>query len=123
MSSTGGQPELLVVAKAEPTMASLVSALADRGVASDVVHALGAARESFLASGGHTALVLAPDLPPSLARELIDSLTSVDPDLPVVAFGEDHTLQRNHHAHVRRISYHPSSRAAVGAVLKAVHDA
>ncbi len=122
MSQTGRQTELLVVAKAEPTMASLVSALEEHGVTSDVVNALEQARETFLANGGHRALVLAPDLTPSLARELIESLTSVDPDLSVVTFGEGQWRQRPSHGLVRRIAYHPSSRAAVGAVLKAVRD-
>ena len=122
MSASGPQPDLLVVAAAELTMATLVSRLADHGVTSDIVGALDEARTIFLAKGGHRALVLAPDLAPSVAQRVIDSLTGVDPELPVVAFTREDRRAGRRREGVRRVSYHPSSRAAVGAILKIVRE-
>ena len=115
-------PELLVVAAAELTMAALIEALDEHGVRADLVHALHEARNTFLARGGHQLLVLAPDLPPASARQISASLKRVDPSLSVVAFGEPGSPGPNEPGSPRRILYHPSSRAAVGAVLKALHD-
>ncbi len=115
-------PELLVVAAAEPTMAALIEALDEHGVRADLVHALPEARNTFLARGGHRLLVLAPDLAPASVREITASLTRVDPDLSVVTFGEPGSRSPSEPGSPRRILYHPSSRAAVGAVLKALHE-
>lgn len=114
-------PELLVVAAAEPTMASLIAGLDQHGIAADLVHDIGDARETFLARGGHRLLVLAPDLTARRAQQISRSLTTVDPDLPVVAFAQQPPRTRQAEF-TRWIHYHPSSLAAVGAVLKALHD-
>jgi len=115
-------PELLVVSAAKPTMAGLIEALGEHGIHADLVHALPEARNTFLARGGHRLLVLAPDLPPATVRQIADSLTRVDPTLPVVVFGEPGSAPPPEPGVARRLLYHPSSRAAVGAVLKALHD-
>jgi hypothetical protein len=115
-------PELLVVAAAEPTMATLIEGLDEHGIHADLVHALPEARNTFLARGGHRLLVLAPDLPPAVAREIAASLLRVDPTLSVIAFGKPGSSGPAPPGSPRRILYHPSSRAAVGAVLKALHN-
>ena len=115
-------PELLVVSASEPTMAALIEALDAHGVSADLVHALPEARNTFLARGGHQLLVLAPDLSPAIMRQISASLTRVDPTLSVVAFEEPGSSGPAGPGSPRRILYHPSSRAAVGAVLKALHN-
>ena len=117
--SSDEHPQVLVAAEAASTMATLMSALSECGVETDVVESLGQARETFLSRGGHCLLLLGPDLTPATARKVIASLTEVDPDLSVAVFGDE--LLRDDEL-TRRIRHHPSSRAAVGAVLKVLQQ-
>jgi len=112
-------PELLIVAAARPTMARLLEGLGQHGIRADLVQELNQARETFLARGGHRLLILAPDLEPGRARQISRSLAVVDPDLPVLSFGDGRAQLPTG---ARWVQYHPSSRAAVGAVLKALHE-
>ena len=114
-----GHPQVLLAAGATATVSKLCDSLKDRGIETDVVHTLGEAREAFLASGGHGLVLLGPDLTPSAARQVASSLTEIDPDLTVCVFGDD--LLRDD-GKARRIGHHPSSRAALGAVLKALQS-
>ena len=108
--------ELLFASSGSPTMTQLAMTLLDSGVLGDVVVELGQARDAFYKRGGHAVLVLDPELPPAVASEIATSLAKIDPDLRVVAFGED-TL-RGSNLRVQRISFHPTSRAAAGSLLK-----
>lgn len=116
-SSTEGHRLVLAAAESAATMTALCDALRDRGVDVDVVETLTEARSAFLERGGHELLLLGPDLTPALARELAHSLTEIDPQLAVCIFGE---LLREEAG--RRIGHHPTSRAAIGAVLKVLQE-
>ena len=65
-------------------------------------------------------LVLSPDLTPSVARQAARSLCSVDPKLRVVAFGQELARQELPGLVTRVPTFHPSSRAALGSVLRVV---
>jgi hypothetical protein len=112
---------VLLAAAESPAMTTLMAALSERGIACDLVHTLAQARETFLARGGHAMLVMGPGMTPAASRALVSSLVAVDPDLRVAVF-EDHLAHDGTGpgaAHA--IPYHPSSRAAVGAILKLLH--
>ncbi len=112
--------ELLVIARAEQTVATLCSALEQQGIAIDVAGSPAQARDLFLHRGGHRLLVLGPDAGSGMAQQVAHALRSVDPELPVVAFG--HGFRDTGIKGLTRIpDFHPSSRAGIGAVLKVIH--
>lgn len=113
----GGSVELLVFTNNGSSMAPLASGLVEHGFAVDVVSSLAAAHGMFLERGGHTLLIIAPDVGTGRAQKLIEQLRSVDKTLTVIVFGED-TLRGDAVEHVHRIGFHPGSRAGLGGILK-----
>lgn len=94
----------------------MVGQLRKEGFVVDVARDLEEARKAFFASGGHHCLLVAPDVAPGMARQVLNSLRTVDPDLPAATFG---TLALDPDARTARLyAYHPSSRAGVGAFLR-----
>ena len=75
-------------------------------------------RELFLERGGHTMLVISAEVSSNLAQQAIDTLREIDESIPVVVFGEL-TLRDSATRNLHRIpSFHPSSRAGIGAIQK-----
>ncbi len=111
--------ELLVIARAEQTVATLCSALEQEGIAIDIASSATQARDLFLDRGGHRLLVVGPDTGNGMAQQVAHVLRSVDPQLPVVAFGA--SFRGTPMKGLTRIpDFHPSSRAGIGAVLKVI---
>ena len=112
--------ELLVMARKRKTVSGLCTALCRHGIAIDVAGDADEAQRLFLDCGGHRLLVLGPDIGQGLARQVVACLRNVDPQLPVVAFGPE-TFRQDPPARLTRLpDFHPSSRAGIGAVLKAI---
>ncbi len=103
-------------------MQNLLRELATHGFRVDVAHGLDEARRLFFGAGGHDCLVVAPDIGPGLATRVLDSLRTVDPELPTATFGP--ALRRSEAptrtAHLA--SLHPGSRAGTGALLRFLHN-
>ncbi|MBK8976523.1 MAG: hypothetical protein IPM29_11450 [Planctomycetes bacterium] len=120
MSSPTHRPrELLALEGRRGSLRKLAQSLRDEGHRVDLVHALDELRDAFFHSGGHDALLLGPDLPAGLARRAIDCLAAIDDALRILSFGRCGA----DNARVRRIhSFHPSSRAALGAVLAMIAE-
>ncbi len=112
--------ELLVIARAKQTVATLCSALEQQGIVIDIAGSAEQARDLFLDRGGHCLLVVGPDTGSGMAQKVTHVLRSVDPQLPVVAFGA--SFRGTPMQGLTRIpDFHPSSRAGIGAVLKVIH--
>jgi hypothetical protein len=110
--------ELLVFARDPETATSLCRNLDAVGFTSDPVTTLADAQAAFLQRGGHALLIITPDVPTGRARRLIETLHGVDEKLSTIVFGEE-TLRGESFPHLHRIkSFHPSSRAGVGAIQK-----
>ena len=112
--------ELLVLATDGESAESLRLGLEELGFAVDHASDLTEAQDKFLSRGGHTVLVVAPDVGTGRAREAIHALRSVDADLQVIVFGEE-TLRDVTGPGLHRIkSFHPGSRAGIGAIQQIV---
>ena len=110
--------ELLVYADDRSSVGNLVSVLEKAGHVVDVATDTRMAQGLFLERGGHTMLVMTPSVSPGRAKRLLDSLLAVDPQIPVVVFG-DSTLRSLGPDKVHRIrSFCPGSRAGIGALQK-----
>lgn len=99
-------------------MQVLLQQLTEAGFSVDVARDLSDAQKLFFGAGGHDCLVVGPDVRPGLARSVLESLRSVDPELPTATFGPD---LRRPDAPTRTAvlaAYHPSSRAGAGALLR-----
>ena len=110
--------DVLVFAQDLETACNLCGSLDAVGFGSDPATDIAGAQGSFLERGGHALLVIAPDVSTGTARELVETLRSVDADLTVIVFGEA-TLRGAAVPHLHRIkSFHPDSRAGIGAIQK-----
>ncbi len=98
-------------------MQALLRQLAEAGIRVDVASDLAAARTLFFGAGGHDCLVVAPDVRPALAAQVLHSLRSVDPDLPAATFGRPQGGARPARTAILA-GFHPSSRAGAGALLR-----
>lgn len=113
--------ELLVLCESAPAAAApLRDAMSAQGVHVDIVDSLEALREAFLQRGGHDGLAVTDRVKPQLATDAAESLRALDPDLRIVAFG--HGLDRASlpEGAVRLRDFHPSSRAGIGALARAM---
>ncbi|MHC4815073.1 MAG: hypothetical protein ACYTGW_20875 [Planctomycetota bacterium] len=117
-----GSVELLVIAREEQTVTTLCAALEQQGIAIDIAGSATQARTLFLDRGGHRLLVVGPDAGQGMAQQVVNMLRSVDPQLPVVAFGADSFRDTQPQGLMRIPDFHPSSRAGIGAVLKAIRS-
>ena len=117
MPATLASVECLAVAAHQGTLRGLLPALRQRGAKVDVAADLAGALAAFEHRGGHSVLLLAPDLAPGVARKLLESLRAIDPGLRVLVYGHDTVGD----AGVERLpQFHPSSRAGIVTALRAL---
>ncbi|MBL8752520.1 MAG: hypothetical protein JNK15_04390 [Planctomycetes bacterium] len=118
--ATPEQPKPGILALlADPTpMQPLLAHLHGLGHTVDVVQDLAGARTSFFSSGGHDCLLVAPDVRPGLANQVMASLRAVDPELPMATFGPGPTQEPKPARLTVLAAYHPGSRAGTGAFLR-----
>ncbi|MHC5065466.1 MAG: hypothetical protein ACYTG5_15980 [Planctomycetota bacterium] len=112
--------ELLALCGVESRVGGLVSELSARGLRVDQVRSLEELRMACFQRGGHEYLILAPELSPNLACAAVETLRAIDPGLPLIVFGESLARQKWTAPVTRLSSYHPSSRAGLGAVLRTI---
>ena len=113
--------DLLAVLADERPMRSLLQQLRRAGFGVDVARDLEGARQLFFGAGGHHCVLLGPDVAPGVAVAVVDSLRVVDTELPAVTFGP--ALQRLAQAsRTTALSFHPSSRAGLGALLRFLRE-
>ena len=113
-------PDVLTLSSRTATLSALVRALIDAGATVDSAMGLDEARSMFLERGGHGLLVLGPDLPPGLAAQAAASLRGLDPELSIIVFGRELLRDQPRRRITRIRELHPTSRAGIGGVLKAV---
>lgn len=107
---------LLLLGDPKP-MGALLQTLRQEGLHVDTAGDLQAARTTFFGAGGHDCLVVGPDVRPGLAQKVASSLGTVDPALAMATFGPE--LQDARTSRTARLgSFHPSSRAGQGALLR-----
>jgi len=99
-------------------MQALLRQLHEEGIHVDVATSLADARQLFFGSGGHDCVVVAPDVPPGLAQQVLRSLRTVDPELPTASFGPDVRRADAPTRTAMLAGFHPSSRAGAGALLR-----
>jgi hypothetical protein len=115
--------DVLAITTDRERLGPLESGLAREGLHLDVVSSLAELRAAFFRCGGADALLLGPDLTPARAVEALDQLHQIADRLPSLAFGETLGRALRDRADVRTVSFHPGSRAALGAVVRAVREA
>jgi hypothetical protein len=99
-------------------MLPLVRHLQSLGMQVDTASDLGAARTLFFGSGGHDALVVAPDVQPGLAQRVLQSLRAIDPELPMATFGPPLGAAAMPAHSAMLAAFHPASRAGTGALVR-----
>ncbi len=99
-------------------MQALLRQLHEEGIAVDVAHSLADARQLFFGAGGHDCIVVAPDVRPGLASQVLQCLRMVDPELPTATFGPDLRRAEAPTRTAMLAAFHPSSRAGQGALLR-----
>ncbi len=103
----------------DPTpMQALLRLLQSEGIVVDVATDMASARRLFFGAGGHDCLVLAPDVRPGLAAQVLHALRTVDPDLPTATFGPYVRRSDSPTRTAMLAGFHPSSRAGAGALLR-----
>ena len=112
------QPGVLLLLADPAPLQPLLTQLQQVGMQVDLASDLATARTLFFASGGHDCLVIAPDVRPGIASQVVHSLRSVDPDLPMATFGPDLGGPTRPSLHAILSGFHPSSRAGTGALLR-----
>ena len=75
-------PTTAAMRRPEP-LEGLLTSLEGMGFRIDQAEDPKSARLAFFQSGGHQILLLAPDVPPGIARQVLESLRQLDPDLPI----------------------------------------
>lgn len=112
--------ELLLLGNDDRPARALSGTLLADGWSVDLVSSVETAQDMFLSRGGHTLLVVTPEVPSGLTQRVIERLREVDPDLPILVFGED-SLRDTRLPNVHRIrSFHPTSRAGLGAIRRII---
>lgn len=99
-------------------MQPLLQELRSQGIQVDIASNLVDARRLFFGAGGHDCLVVAHDVQPGLASRVLQSLRTVDPDLPTATFGPDLRRSQSPLRMAMLAAFHPSSRAGAGALLR-----
>ena len=119
MPTSDDRPLGILTLLDDPTpMQPLLVDLRSHGICVDVARDLTDARRAFFGAGGHDCLVVAPDVRPGLAVQVLQSLRTVDPDLPTATFGPDLHGRQSPSRTAVLTAFHPASRAGVGALLR-----
>jgi len=113
--------DLLALVGDANSMDTLVGELRRGGYRVDLARNLGEARTAFLAAGGHDCVLVAPEVAPGTALAVLMSLRIVDPKLRAATFGPK-LPREGHRPHARRLSFHPGSRAGLGALLRFLQE-
>jgi len=111
-------PGVLCLFGATRPMQGLLDRLHQEGIAVDVATDLAEARRLFFGAGGHDCMVLGPDVRPGLARDVVEALLALDPDLALASFGPRLDAMDRPARRAVLASLHPSSRAGAGALLR-----
>ena len=118
MDTPTSPPSPLALLADPVPMQGLLQQLHAVGIQVDVASDLAAARTLFFGAGGHDCLLVAPDVRPGLARQVLQSLRTVDPELALANFGPELGGEPAPARSARLRAYHPSSRAGPGALLR-----
>ncbi len=86
----------------------------------DVAGSMCDLRTAFFSRGGHEVFIVMPDVPVSLAERAVQALRELDSDVSVVVFGSGLRHAELPGTVHRCPEFHPTSRAGIGAVLRAV---
>jgi hypothetical protein len=111
-------PGVLALLADPVPMQGLLQQLHAVGIQVDVASDLAAARTLFFGAGGHDCLLVAPDVRPGLARQVLQSLRTVDPEMALANFGPELGGEPAPARSATLRAYHPSSRAGTGALLR-----
>ena len=113
------RPTGVLALLADPVpMQPLLKQLQSLGMQVDIAPSLADARALFFGAGGHDCLVVAPDVRPALATQVLHSLRGVDPQLATATFGPALETSSLPARSARLAGFHPSSRAGTGALLR-----
>lgn len=99
-------------------MQPLLQHLRHLGMHVDVARGVADARTLFFGAGGHDCLVIAPDVRPGLATQVLQALRGVDPLLPLATFGPSLGDQAMPARCAVLAAFHPGSRAGAGALVR-----
>lgn len=117
-----GQPsalEILTIQSRSADWPQLAAELEQRRCTVDTVESFAEACEMFFVRGGHDLVVVGPDVPPSIARDCVRGLHTVDPNLPFIVFGDLALRGISVDGQLHRLrDFHPASRAGVVAVWR-----
>ncbi|MFY9342651.1 MAG: hypothetical protein WAT39_09190 [Planctomycetota bacterium] len=117
MPAADRQPGVLCLLGAEAPMRGLLAQLRGLGMHVDTAQGGADARTTFFAAGGCDCLVIAPDVRPGVAKAVLQALRCLDPELALASFCS--SPDPGHRSlQVSLASYHPSSRAGTGALLR-----
>lgn len=114
--------DVLALVSDHKPMAPLLDELRGLGIAVDTADGLAAARQTFFRSGGHHCLVVGPDVAPGTVRAVVDSLRAIDPELALASFAAGQPKPPTPARNANLSSYHPGSRAGVGAFVRFLHS-
>lgn len=117
MPAADRQPGILFLLGDPRPVHTLLAGLRDLGMQVDTAIDGQDARKTFFAAGGHDCLVIGPDVRPGIARDVLQSLRGIDPELPIATFGPE-AAPTPRPGHVSLAGFHPSSRAGTGALVR-----
>lgn len=110
--------DVLLLCRDRRILDGLLQELQQAGFGVDLAKDVAEARSMFFGAGGHHCLLVAPDVAPGVAGQVLHTLRAVDPDLPLASFGPRGDAPRAPCRTAQLAGYHPSSRAGIGAFLR-----
>ena len=114
--------DVLALCKDRRILNGMLEQLQQSGFGIDVAKTVTEARAAFFGAGGHHCLVIAPDVAPGIAGQVMHTLRAVDPELPTATFGPRLDAERAPSRTAMLAGFHPSSRAGVGAFLRFLRE-
>lgn len=114
--------DVLALCKNRRILAGLLQQLRRAGFGVDLAGDVGEARAAFFGAGGHHCLLIAPDVAPGLAVQILQTLRAVDPELPLASFGPRFDVGKASLRTALLAAFHPSSRAGIGAFLRFLRE-
>lgn len=110
--------DVLLLCRNRRILDGLLQELQRTGFGVDLAQDVLEARSMFFGAGGHHCLLVAPDVAPGVAGQVLHTLRAVDPELPLATFGPRGDTPRAPCRTAQLAGYHPSSRAGIGAFLR-----
>lgn len=114
--------DVLALCRNRRVLHGMLEQLRQGGFGVDVARTVAEARTAFFGAGGHHCLVVAPDVAPGIAGQVVHTLRAVDRDLPTATFGPRLDSGRTPSRMAMLSAFHPSSRAGVGALLRFLRE-